>query len=63
MEILVTHPETWRHDIRQRTANRHYYLRMAIVSIKLKEIVDMHNFCALAEKEQQHIDELTYPVS
>jgi len=44
-------------EIRRRIKDRHYYLRMARISIKLKNEGDMHMFCSLAEREQRHIDE------
>jgi len=42
--------------IRKHIADRHYYLKQAHQSIKLKQIGEMHNFCSLAEKEQESLD-------
>jgi hypothetical protein len=43
-------------QIRKHIADRHYYLKQAHQSFKLKQISEMHAFCSLAEKEQESLD-------
>lgn len=38
--------------------NRHYYLKMAYRSIKLREFSEMHTFCRYAEREQKIIEDI-----
>jgi hypothetical protein len=48
-----------REQIKRHIADRHYYLKQAHQSIKLKQIGEMHTFCKLAEIEQENLDVLT----
>lgn len=50
-------PSSMQEIIKKHYHNRHYYIKMALQSIKLKEISDMHKFCFLAEKEQESIEQ------
>jgi hypothetical protein len=45
-------------EIKERVKTRHYYLKQAYNSIKLKDITHMHKFCFLAELEQKLLDDL-----
>lgn len=47
----------WETEITRRIKNRHYNLKMAYISIKLKDTSEMHQFSYLAELEQKHIDD------
>lgn len=51
-------------QIKEHVKTRHYYLKQAYNSIKLKDITHMHKFCFLAEVEQKALDELynIYPL-
>jgi hypothetical protein len=46
-------------QIKKHIADRHYYLKQARQSIKLKQISEMHSFCEMAEIEQARLDMLT----
>jgi hypothetical protein len=43
-------------DIKRRIKTRHYYIKQALNSIKLKDVSQMNTFCELAENEQKQID-------
>lgn len=45
-----------RQEIKKYIADRHYYLKQARQSIRLKQISEMHTFCKLAETAQEHLD-------
>ena len=49
-----------REVIGRRQKDRHYYLEMARLSAKRREITDMHLFSELAEREQAAIDHYCY---